>query len=372
MIKIRSLETAVYRYPLKTPVQTSFGIMRDRPMVLVKLLDDEGVTGIGEIWCNFPSVGAEHRANLVNSIFSPLLSSHTFESPEDAFDYLTKNTWVLGLQTGEFGPLAQSIAGIDIALNDLFARKLSKPLWEFYGGKKSEVPIYASGINPKGAEKMAENALDKGFKALKLKIGFDKKKDIQNIKSLKTLVGENEKLMTDANQAWDVNEALQMMDKISEYNLSWLEEPIPVDRPSDEWRKLHETGTTPLAGGENVMGVQGFNSLLSEGVLDVIQPDLAKWGGLTKTIPVAQKILSSRKSYCPHYLGGGVGLVASAHALAAVGGNGMLEVDFNNNPLRSLIVDPMLDKSSGSMELGKGFGLGIEFDFKQIEEFRVL
>ena len=170
MIKIRSLETAVYRYPLKTPVQTSFGIMRDRPMVLVKLLDDEGVTGIGEIWCNFPSVGAEHRANLVNSIFSPLLSSQTFESPEDAFDYLTKNTWVLGLQTGEFGPLAQSIAGIDIALNDLFARKLSKPLWEFYGGKKSEVPIYASGINPKGAEKMAENALDKGFKALKLKI----------------------------------------------------------------------------------------------------------------------------------------------------------------------------------------------------------
>ena len=53
MIKIRSLETAVYRYPLKTPVQTSFGIMRDRPMVLVKLFDDEGVTGIGEIWCNF-------------------------------------------------------------------------------------------------------------------------------------------------------------------------------------------------------------------------------------------------------------------------------------------------------------------------------
>ena len=57
MIKIRSLETAVYRYPLKTPVQTSFGIMRDRPMVLVKLFDDEGVNGIGEIWCNFPAVG---------------------------------------------------------------------------------------------------------------------------------------------------------------------------------------------------------------------------------------------------------------------------------------------------------------------------
>ena len=65
-------------------------------------------------------------------------------------------------------------------------------------------------------------------------------------------------------------------------------------------------------------------------------------------------------------------LVASAHALAAAGGNGMLEVHFNNNPLRSLIVNPMLDKSSGSMKLGNGHGLGLEFDFKHIEEFRIL
>ena len=93
---------------------------------------------------------------------------------------------------------------------------------------------------------MAESALDKGFKALKLKIGFDKKKDIQNIKSLKTLVGENEKLMTDANQAWDVNEALQMMDEISEYNLSWLEEPIPVDRPMMNGENYMRLAQRPL------------------------------------------------------------------------------------------------------------------------------
>ena len=95
-------------------------------------------------------------------------------------------------------------------------------------------------------------------------------------------------------------------------------------------------------------------------------------GRVNKNHSCCSKNIIFPKELLPHYLGGGVGLVASAHALAAVGGNGMLEVDFNNNPLRSLIVDPMLDKSSGSMELGKGFGLGIEFDFKQIEEFRVL
>ena len=159
--------------------------------------------------------------------------------------------------------MAQSIAGIDIALNDLFARKLSQPLWEFYGGEKNEVPTYASGINPKGAEKMAETALNNGFKALKLKIGFDKKKDIQNIKSLKTLLGENEKLMTDANQAWDVNEALQMMD---EFRIHLSGRNQYSCRPSDEWKKLHEAGTTPLAGGENVFGEQEFDRVLSEGV----------------------------------------------------------------------------------------------------------
>ena len=61
MIRIDRLEASVYRYPLATPVQTSFGLMRDRPMVVVKLTGRDGVVGWGEIWCNFPSVGAEHR-----------------------------------------------------------------------------------------------------------------------------------------------------------------------------------------------------------------------------------------------------------------------------------------------------------------------
>ena len=55
MIKITKLDVMVYRFPLATPVQTSFGLMQDRPMVLVKLTSDEGITGWGEIWCNFPN-----------------------------------------------------------------------------------------------------------------------------------------------------------------------------------------------------------------------------------------------------------------------------------------------------------------------------
>ena len=97
MIRIDRLEASVYRYPLATPVQTSFGLMRDRPMVVVKLTGRDGVVGWGEIWCNFPNVGAEHRARLAEHVIAPLLLARDFDSPEAAFDHLTGSTWVLGL-----------------------------------------------------------------------------------------------------------------------------------------------------------------------------------------------------------------------------------------------------------------------------------
>ena len=129
MIRIDRLEALVYRYPLATPVQTSFGLMQDRPMVVVKLTGRDGVFGWGEIWCNFPNVGAEHRARLAEHVIAPLLLARDFESPEEAFDYLTKSTWVLGLQTGETGPLAQVIAGVEIALCDIAGKLAGAPLW---------------------------------------------------------------------------------------------------------------------------------------------------------------------------------------------------------------------------------------------------
>ena len=371
MIKLKSVEVSVYRYPLETIVQTSFGTMYDRPMVLVKLTDEDDFAGVGEVWCNFPAVGAEHRARLIESVFKPLLTGKLFDGPAKAFDLLTKKTWVLGLQTGEFGPIAQCIAGIDIAFHDLMARRDKTPLWKYLGGVSDSVKTYASGINPTNAEKTAETALEAGHQALKLKIGFDLAQDIQNMKSLRALLGKKGQLMVDANQAWTVNEAKEMMQKIAAYDIKWLEEPIHADRPDDEWRSVKASGNTPLAGGENIMGDRHFNRLIEAGYLSVIQPDLAKWGGLTETVPVARKIIAAGIRYCPHYLGGGIGLLASAHALAAVGGNGVLEFDINKNPLRSIFVDACFKTSSSLMKLGDSPGLGVEVDFRDISKYRV-
>ena len=371
MIKITDVEVMVYRFPLDNPVQTSFGLMQDRPMVIVKLTSDTGTVGWGEVWCNFPNVGAEHRARLVSSVFAPLLLSQPYHSPAAAFDFLTTSTWVLGLQTGEVGPLAQCIAGIEIALSDIHAKQHELPLWKLYGGTADTVPIYASGINPTNAEQTARTALDEGYRNIKLKVGFGRDRDVANIRALRDIIGPSGSLMVDANQAWTVDHAAEMIADLAVFDLAWLEEPIAKDRPMAEWQKLRKTAAMPLAGGENLQGDDEFTAAIADNVLTVIQPDLAKWGGLSRTIPVAQKIRAAGRRYCPHYLGGGIGLVASAHALAAVGGDGALEVDFNPNPLRSDLVGDMLSGKDGMARLGHKPGLGYDPDIGAVNTYRV-
>src|SRR6516164_3572597 len=116
--KLRSLQAACYRYPLTTPIVTSFGRMNDRPAVFVRVEDEDGAHGVGEVWCNFPAIGAEHRARLINEVLGPMLSGRAIAHPAEVFDYLCAATSVLALQAGEQGPFAQAIAGVDIALWD--------------------------------------------------------------------------------------------------------------------------------------------------------------------------------------------------------------------------------------------------------------
>ena len=316
-------------------------------------------------------MGAEHRARLVESIFAPLLCSKSFEAPKDCFDLLTNETWVLSVQTGEYGPFAQCIAGIDTAIHDLNARILSVPLWKLLGGTSDKVPTYGSGISPAAAEKTAELALDAGHTALKLKVGIDTELDIQNISSLRRLLGKDGKLMVDANQAWTAKTAKEIIEEIALFDLEWIEEPILADRPNDEWYSLAEITDIPLAAGENISGEDSFSRLVTEKYLGVIQPDLAKWGGLTQAVPLAKKIITAKKQYCPHFLGGGIGLLASAHALAAVGGTGLLEVDCNPNPLRTNVVQDFFDTSLSVMKLGNQPDIGIVPDLNAISKYRV-
>lgn len=276
---------------------------------------------------------------------------------------------MLALQCGEPGPFAQAISGIDLALWDLAARRQRLPLWRLLGGQSGRIKVYASGINPAGAAQTAEAALARGHRALKLKVGFGAETDLANLAALRAIVGDGI-LAADANQGWSVDQALEKLPHLAAFDLRWLEEPIRADRPRDEWRRLRAAAKMPIAAGENISTLEGFKDVLAEDVLGVVQPDIAKWGGLSACAGLAHGILRSGKTFCPHYLGGGIGLLASAHLLASIGGHGWLEVDANDNPLRDLYCGPVLYVREGTVELDQQAGLGIVSNLSSIECYR--
>lgn len=367
-IQIDKIDVFVCRAPIEKPVRTSFGVMHDRPAVFVRVTDTDGAVGWGETWCNFPSCGAEHRARLIETVLSPSLLGRTFDGPREAYAFLTKNTAVMAIQTGEHGPIAQAISGIDLALWDLCARRADQPLWRYLGGTSNTISVYASGINPDRPQDIIAERKTEGYTAFKLKIGFGQDRDLSNLTIIRQQFGNEVQLMVDANQAWTLDEACAMAPQLAEFQLDWLEEPLRANRSAQEWRTLSETCSTPLAAGENIIGEDDFEAVIHDSALSVIQPDIAKWGGISGSWPVIQAIMKSGKRYCPHYLGAGLGLLASAHLLAAVGGSGMLEIDANPNPLRSELAGPLGELSNGKANLSEEPGLGISVAIEELLE----
>src|SRR5436190_14755165 len=369
---IARVQAHVLRWPVRVPVRTSFGVMHDRPALLVRIEDDEGAFGWGEAWCNFPSCGAEHRARLIETVLAPLVVGRAFASPQAAFDELSARTAVLAIQSGEPGPIAQAIAGVDCALHDLAARRAGVPLWRHLldlagaparPAATREVSVYASGINPERPGDTVAALRQAGYTAFKLKVGFGAARDLANLADVRAAAGADADVMVDANQAWDLDSAIAMGRRLAELAPRWLEEPLRADRPWPEWQRLAAACGIPLAAGENVIGGDAFDALIASRAIAVVQPDLAKWGGVSGMLDVIGRVEAAGLRHCPHYLGAGIGLLASAHVLAAnARAGGLLEVDANENPLRTLLCPPLASLRDGRVTLDAAPGLGIEPD----------
>lgn len=354
----------LYRVPIETPVRTSFGVMLDRPTLVLRLDDGHGAVGYGEVWCNFPSGGAEHRAYLLETVILPLAaSSGLLDDPGALWVWLTRRLHVLAIQSGEPGPFAQCLAGIECALNDLAARRAGMSLSRFLNPEApASVGVYASGINPDGAPEAAARAHADGYAGSKIKIGFDPVLDRENLRETRTLLGPEKLLMADANQGYGLAEALAIAPVADEVGLFWLEEPLPQDAPDEDWAALHRGLRTPLAAGENFSREEHFTALADRRSIAVVQPDLGRWGGVQKMLEVAKEAERANRLLCPHWLGGGIGLLTSCHVKAASGvSSGFVEVDYNTNPMRSELAHDMLATlADGRVVLGDRLGIGID------------
>lgn len=356
------VEVFVHRIPIARPVRTSFGTMSDRPSVFIRLEDSDGYAGWGEVWCNYPSVGAEHRARLLLATVLPLAAElRLLDRPDVLWTTLSERLSVLSIQTGETGPIAQTVSGLDCAVHDLAARRTGQPLWRHLGPVASPwVPVYASGINPDGAAETARDAIAAGYAGAKLKIGFAPGLDRENLRGARALIGPDAPLMADVNQGWSLAQAMDFAPVCDEVGLTWLEEPLRHDGADADWVALAGRMSTALAAGENFSSLADFRDLPGRRKLNVLQPDVGKWGGAIMSLAIGRLSAEHGLDFCPHWLGSGVGLMTALHVKAASGTEGgYVEVDFNPNPMREAILEAVVvSHEHGAITLSDAPGMG--------------
>jgi len=329
------------------------GRMPTRPALLVSATDDCGNTGFGEIWANFPPRATVHKAHLFEDVIAPHLGGMSYVQPAEVIGALRGRLGTYFLHVGQLQVFEHLLAGLDCCLWDLKLRALGRSVQDHFGLRGAEVQAYASSINYDGAEQTIADAAARGFTHFKIKLGFDDARDRALLRLAARALPPGARLLVDANQAWSVDTAIRMLNDCADIGLGFVEEPIRADAPPEEWRRLVEEQPVPVAVGENVYGPDGFRTMIDAGV-SVVQPDVAKWGGLSGALDVAA-ILPDGVKLWPHFMGSEVGQAASL-VVSAVVGDSMCEMDINPNPLRTALLGAVPERGLGPLYDGPGLG----------------
>lgn len=356
---ISRLDIHGFRAEITNPVVTSFGSIPARATALIRVEDADGAHGWGEIWGNFPIITTAYRAKLAATLLPDHLIGATIEYPGAFTAELARKFHILKVQASEHGPVNGVLAATNQALWDLAARKAGKPLRVLLNPDAPDaVPAYGSSLNPGDCVEVTDRARAEGYRAFKLKVGFGAEIDRKNLQALRAEMRTGERLFVDANQCWSLDEARAAIPMLVDAGVEWFEEPMVATTPDEHWRELAADCPIPLAGGENILDGDGLEESIDW--FAYVQPDIGKWGGVDGCLEVARKTIAAGGTYCPHWLSGGVGLLHSAHVLAAAGGAGLLEVDTNPNPLRTEVIKALPGLEDDAFQLGDAPGIGIE------------
>jgi L-rhamnonate dehydratase len=240
------------------------------------------------------------------------------------------------------------------------------------------VRAYASTLFRPTPEAMATAARDyvaRGFTAIKFGWGIfgqDHRRDVELVAAAREAVGEDVELMVDA--GWLVRrtpkEAADMVHRLEPYRPFWIEEPLAPD-DYDGYRVLAEAVATPIAAGEQEGTLWGFDTLLSRGRLDIVQPDLSRCGGFTVARKVADLAELRNVAVCPHAWLTDLLTAASLHMNAYLKRSLFLEFNVSSSPmLRELCREP-IRMEDGWIQVPQGPGLGVEVDEEAVARYRV-
>jgi galactonate dehydratase len=359
------------RATLPSPQRTSQGDWTTIEIVLVEIETEAGFLGIGECLARR---GAAAYAGFIEGVLAPRLVG---EDPLDRRRLWRRMRAVLTGRAG--GMLVEAIAGLDIALWDIAGKAAGVPVAKLLGGMgRTEVDAYASSINwldDDAVEREVSSALAAGFRQVKVKIGMPVQRAIDRIGFVRRLAGDGFGLSVDANWAYGVDDALRVGRALADHGYDWFEEPI---RPEDRhgYRILRDKLPVRLAAGESDFTAIDAVESLEDRSLGLIQPDVARAGGITETWRIAELAQSFNVAYAPHVGWSGAVCVAASLQLAAAAENFLVfECMVYENPLREkLLTKPVGDPSAmreGRLPVPDGPGLGVELDPDVVASHRI-
>jgi L-alanine-DL-glutamate epimerase-like enolase superfamily enzyme len=267
---------------------------------IVRITDSDGAVGTGysyTIGTGGPSVMA-----LIERTLAPAILGRDAEEIESIW-----RTMLFRTHATTVGPItAIAMAAIDTALWDLRSRKTGIPLCRLAGGAQESVPLYTTEggwlhIEPEALIEDAMQAKARGFAGAKIKVGRAPQEDVRRIARVREAVGSDFELFTDANQAFNVDEAIRRARLLEPLDIGWLEEPLPADDHSGHIRLANAT-TIPVAVGESLYSISHFREYLQHGACSIVQVDVGRIGGITPWLKVAHMAEAFNVAVCPHFL----------------------------------------------------------------------
>jgi D-galactarolactone cycloisomerase len=364
-MKIKSVESCVVALPFDMggPTPSFAGRPWDRlEILLVRVETEDGLVGWGEA-LGHAAIPATRAA--LDEIVAPLVVGRDADDIEALSRAILHAVHLLGRN----GPFVYAYSGIEIALWDIRGKREGKPLHALLGDKgraQPELDAYASLLWYADTTLVANNtaaAIARGYRFIKLHQVT--RADVLAAKGARG--ADTARIMLDVNCAWSVPDARSMARSLEGDGLMWLEEPVFPPEDVHGLAEVRRCGI-PIAAGENVAGVFGFQALMDANAIDIAQPSVTKIGGIGEVLRVLALGRARHVQVTPHCPYFGPGFLASIHIIAALIDQPLVEVlwmDMEANPF-----DPWVKPVNGRVKVPQGPGLGCDPDPAIVARYR--
>jgi mandelate racemase len=359
LLTIRAIRSIGVEVPMTYALGTSRGVITKAPLLLIDLETEEGVTGRSYLWCYFPAA-MPAIAKILEEVARVVEGERL--APADLWSKLAERFALIGVQ----GIVRMAMAGFDVAAWDALAIAAGWPLATLIGSSPKRIPAYNScGLGlmaPRDLADEAEKLLARGFRAVKLRLGYPAlAEDLAALHAVKKRIGSEIAVMVDYNQALSLAQALERGRALDQEGIYWLEEPIRHDDYAGNATLVREL-ETPIQIGENFSESSAMAVALAAGAADYVMPDLERIGGVTGWLRAAALAATHRIEMSSHLFP-----EVSAHLLAATPTAHFLEyMDWADR----ILAEP-LEIVDGFAIVPQRPGNGLTWDAKAVKEYRI-